>query len=231
MRKNYAIRCGSRTGSTLLCELLRSTNRCGKPEEYVNPSLIDGYRKEIGLPQDANMIAYRNKLFNKRSSENGVFGIKVVGITEQAANFENMEMKTSHWIRLYREDKILQAISRYKAWATNIWHRKPGVVVPSVPYSFKDIDWCLKEIVAEEKHFDDFFADKDHISISYEFDLLEDPEQTAIACLTYMDINIEDLPNFKSNGNLHRDRQSYEWQERYLKDVVWASYEDWHPQP
>jgi len=227
MKKKYAIRCGSRTGSTLLCELLRSTNRCGQPQEYANPELVSDYVREVGLDQSAGIAEYRNKLFNKKSTENEVFGIKVVGTTAQTDIFNEMDIKPTHWIRLHREDKILQAISRFKAWKTNIWHRGTKTKVPLVTYSFNDIDWCLREIEKEEAYFDEFFKDKDHISISYELDLLEEPEQTATACLVHMGISIDELPEFKPVGEIHRDEVSYEMRERYLKDVTRANYKNW----
>lgn len=229
MRKKYAIRCGSRTGSTLLCELLRSTNRCGFPREYANPELVNSYMQEVGLPQTASLQEYRNKLFNKRSTENEVFGIKVVGLIAQTRIFNQMEINPTHWIRIHREDKVLQAVSRYKAWKTNIWHRGAKTNAPLVPYSFSDIDWCLKEIIEEEAHFDDFFADKDHISISYEYDLVEEPEQTAVACLIHMGISIDELPEFKTASTIHRDDNSYTMRDKYLRDVVFADYESWRP--
>ena len=227
--KKYAIRCGSRTGSTLLCELLRSTNRCGYPQEYANSDMIRQYSEQIGLPSTASWKEYRNKLFNKRSTENSVFGIKVIGTTSQMLNFEAMDIKPTHWIRLHREDKILQAVSRYKAWKTNIWHRNHKTVVPPVPYDFGKIDWCLKEIIEEETEFNDFFADKDHISINYELDLVEDPEQTVVAVLTHMGISIEDVPELKSSRIIHRDESSYRMRDQYLKQAVWADYEEWRP--
>lgn len=229
MKKKYAIRCGSRTGSTLLCELLRSTNRCGNPQEFANPDMVSIYLEQLGLPTTASWQEYRNKLFNKMSTENEVFGIKVVGTTTQATNFEAMDINPTHWIRLHREDKVLQAVSRYKAWKTSIWHRDHVTIVPTVPYDFDKIDWCLKEIIQEEEHFDDFFADKDHISISYELDLVEDPEQTVVAILTHMGISIEEVPDLKSSKIIHRDSDSYEMRDRYLQEAVWVDYEEWRP--
>ena len=39
MKAKYAILCSSRSGSTHLCDLLKSTNRAGNPEEFFNKSL------------------------------------------------------------------------------------------------------------------------------------------------------------------------------------------------
>lgn len=217
MKSKYVIRCGSRTGSTVLCELLSGTNRCGNPQEYFNPSLIESYRRQLGVPIDAGFEEYKRVLLNKTATENRVFGTKIVGVGKQWTNYLDHNILPTHWIRIEREDKVLQAISRYKAWTTGKWSFKTGQKPPTeVDYSFFDIKWCLQEIEKEESEFDLFFQDKDHLRIKYEVDILENPEQTVVAILSYLNISIDDLPIVEPKSIIIRDEQSYVWKDRFL---------------
>ncbi len=196
--KKYAIVCGSRTGSTYLCNLLTGTNRCGYPQEYFN--------KDLKFPYD------KHELIKKYKTENDVWGVKVVGF-DQINSFYQSNIQISHWIWLYREDKVLQAISRYRAFATNGWHR----LTPTPEYSFKDIKWCLDEIEREEEFFADFFENKDYLKLQYEIDICENSEQTVISTLHYLHIKTDDLPRIVSVRN-NTELINYEWKIKFNEE-------------
>lgn len=224
MKTRYAIVCGSRSGSTYLCELLRSTNRCGNPQEFFNPALVSDYKRQLKLSQSADLMTYKHKVMNQFATANSVFGVKIVGCSEQLELFTASGLQPTHWIWLEREDKILQAISRYKAWKTNRWHKRIGDSYPAVEYSQKDIQWCLDEIYKEEEFFADFFSDKDHIKISYELDLCAEPDQTILACLAHMDINIDEIPELKSESVIVRNDEAETWKEWFIRDTHFENY-------
>src|SRR6187401_2384980 len=66
----YVIISTPRSGSTLLCRGLASTNLAGIPEEYFNPDLEDWARRRDGV----DPAAYVEWLLSERVSPNGVFG-------------------------------------------------------------------------------------------------------------------------------------------------------------
>ena len=90
--KKYAILCGSRTGSSYLCNLLRSTNRCGKPSEFFN--------LELDFP------SCKHKLIKKYKTENEVFGVKIVGMERgrSAAKYKAISViNNNHYIVFMRD--------------------------------------------------------------------------------------------------------------------------------
>ena len=221
MRK-YVIRCGSRTGSTYLCDLLRSTNRCGSPREYFNKTLEPMYRKELGVTDDTHIYEYRKSIVQKTKTENDVAGIKVVGVNEQWNALSRSGFDPKFWIRLYRKDILMQSISRYKAWKTDEWVTRnsegEAVQLELVQYDRSGLQWCLDEIRQEEEVLHKFFLDKEPLVIEYEEDLLDNPLQTVSSILEYMDINTDDLPDLGSSCKIRRTDRDEEWKQRFLKE-------------
>lgn len=218
--KKYVIYCGSRSGSSYLCELLRSTKRLGKPAEYFNDALIDGYRKCFGMPDDVSHRDYALSIIKNAITDNEIFGVKVVGHRAQMDAFRKSKIQPTHYIWLRREDVLLQAISRYKAWMNNKWDSSEESKKTNlhVVYDFKNIDWCVKEIEEENAFFERFFKDKEALEIWYEGDLCESPDQTVISILSYFGVSTEDLPFLSSKSVVLRDHKAEEWKHRYLRD-------------
>jgi len=212
MRK-YAIVCGSRSGSTYLCNLLNNTKRCGQPQEFFNHDMVPYFLKHLSLEQGCGYSLYKDRLIKKFSTENQVFGIKIVGL-KQWREVCRSKMNFTHWIHLSRKDQILQAISRYRAFKTNGWHRNTN----PPEYSFEGIKWCLEEIKDENFRFDNILHEKNKLEISYEDDLCVAPEQTVISILEFMNITVEELPYIKSFKK-ETDEINLVWKEKFLMEL------------
>lgn len=198
MRK-YAIVCGSRSGSTYLCKLLNSTNRCGRPEEYFNA--------DLRYTQD------RHELLKMYKTENDVFGVKIVGLS-QWANYLSSQLQISHWIWLRRDDEVLQAISRYIAYTTNGWHRD----VEPPAYSFSGIQWCLEEIRTENQFYQKMFEDTECLELSYERDVCDNPITTITSILTYLNINLEELGKFPATKKTS-NYINQQWKNKFNEEI------------
>ena len=211
MKSKYAIVCGSRSGSSYLCDLLKSTNRAGDPKEYFNTDLnFDHLRNGKG---------FIDSIVNGTKTENDVFGVKIVG-KNQLEKYVESSLDITHCILLTRSDSIDQAISRYKAWKTNIWHFKNGMTsMPNIEYSFGDIKWCLDEIIEENKFYKTLLKGTNHIEIVYEDDLLENPSQTIVCILEHLGISIEDLPELASTQIVFRNEQSRQWKSNFIQEI------------
>jgi len=209
MKNKYGIFCGSRCGSTHLCDLLKSTNRCGNPHEFLNPDLCEHWNNTFkgGGDYIQNMIQYG-------STENEVFGIKIVGI-KQHENYIMSGINLTDYIWLRRKDKLLQAISRYIAFTTGKWHYAKNETPKQIEYNRQGIDWCLKGIEEEELYFEKFFKNKNPTTVWYEDDLVSAPEQTVISLLTSLNIKTTDLPILKSEQRKIGDVNEF-WKSRYL---------------
>lgn len=206
--KKYSILCGSRTGSTFLCDLLKSTNRAGDPQEFFNKDVRPHFEK-------FNKKGYVDGIINNTKTENDVFGVKIVG-KDQWEAYRQSPLKITHYIWLYREDKVAQAVSRYKSWKTNKWHTNKPI---NTNYSFEDLKWCYDDILKEEEFYADFFKDKKHIKISYEKDLLANKDQTIRCILNHLDVNNNELPELKSSRTKISNYDSKMMELKFIKQL------------
>jgi LPS sulfotransferase NodH len=135
-----------RTGSTLLCSALERTGLVGVPLEYLLPRFLESGHRVLGAPhptqreqrrllfrrlrlqrewwgyreiEPASLPAYIAGLVSRRSSANGVFGLKVFWNhfqDAQAMGFHPSQLpQPVTWIHLDRRDRIAQSVSLVKA--------------------------------------------------------------------------------------------------------------------
>lgn len=129
VQQRYAILSSPRSGSTLLGRMLTETKMAGDPLEYFNPRLVLLERKRINNPS-LNLNAFIQQMEARRTSPNGVFGIKmhysqllsafqVKSPNQTVAGFLRNRMNKIIWIR--RRDRIGQAISQAIGLRTQMW--------------------------------------------------------------------------------------------------------------
>lgn len=126
INKKYIVLSTPRSGSTLLCSALHNSKLAGVPLEYFHYSLLD----KIGNPEKfrQTLNLYFQNLQYRRTSPNGVFGIKLHHLQydrlfgNDSHGFEFL-LKFDKFILTYRRDKILQAISSILAIENNVWSR------------------------------------------------------------------------------------------------------------
>jgi LPS sulfotransferase NodH/GT2 family glycosyltransferase len=137
VRSSYLICSNPRSGSWLLAEGLRATERAGRPEEYFNPSARATYLRQFGLGADVSPDHWLERVIDAGTTANGVFGAKVhrmhigellalvrdvtgdrqsVDAAVLAAAFPGLTLV--HHDRL---DRLGQALSWYRALATGRW--------------------------------------------------------------------------------------------------------------
>ena len=110
-----------RSGSSLLCELLCATGRAGAPTEFFDATLM----KEFSTAwQVESFEQYLDALLRKKTSPNGVFGVKVhygqfidaFGDADVTGLFPNLR-----FIYIRRQDHVRQAVSYARAEQTGQW--------------------------------------------------------------------------------------------------------------
>jgi LPS sulfotransferase NodH len=210
MKSKYTIVCGSRSGSTLLCDLLKSTKRAGDPQEFFNEELI----QDFGRFNKGD--GYVDGIINATKTENEVFGVKVVGCFDQLEGLLESKLKLTHYVYLERENKVAQAISRYKSWQTNKWHSNTPL---DVDYSYGDIKWCYDDILAEDIFLQKFIIGKNALRISYEKDLLNNREQTVRCILNHLGVSSKDLPELKTERVKISNYASKEMEKRFKEEL------------
>ncbi|MEM8585040.1 MAG: Stf0 family sulfotransferase [Bacteroidota bacterium] len=132
-----------RVGSTVLCQLLKDTQRAGNPQELFNVETENG----ISLTAHYGVKAYselRDKLWQIGCSPNGVMSCKDSLFTSRwqplVKQLAQLQNRSEHsfdavWgdlfpdcthVYLTRRDKLRQAVSWWKAIKSEIWHLKQG---------------------------------------------------------------------------------------------------------
>jgi LPS sulfotransferase NodH len=146
VRLRFLIMSQPRSGSTMLCSALRETGLAGFPTEYLTPQATESLPRPL-TPEV--LAAYLGDLDTRRTTANGVFGIKlhyghfkqffiVDGkITEQGQRFLH---SFSHVIRMRRQDKIAQAISLHMAARLDRWNSTDADRQGQQNYEFRSAD-------------------------------------------------------------------------------------------
>jgi len=128
IRMRYCILSSPRAGGTLLGRMLYETGQAGDPLEYFNLQLLQLARKQSGNPS-LSIFDFLRSMETRRTSPNGVFGIKVQfeqmlrAFDSEIPNETMIEFLRTHqclfWIR--RRNRLRQAISHAIAVHTNAW--------------------------------------------------------------------------------------------------------------
>lgn len=136
-RTRFLILSAPRTGSQMLCSALNASRLAGHPQEYLNGRYIALHEKEFRGGR-WSLDAYLADIARRRTSPNGVFGIKLhAGQFHQVFGKQPREGNTflksfNRWILTYRRRKLDQAISHLLANERNIWQSESDEPVPEV---------------------------------------------------------------------------------------------------
>jgi LPS sulfotransferase NodH len=221
-RISFIVCATPRCGSSLLCELLASTELAGAPTEFFDLEQMGEFQRLWGT---ATLDDYVEALFAKKTSPNGVFGIKThyhqlvdaFGAVEPFGRFPNL-----HLVYVRRLDRLRQAVSFARATQTEQWsslHKAP--VVPPT-YDREQIRLMLHWIEREEAAWEYLFGDSGAplYRVIYE-DFVESIEKTLIDVVRFLEIELP--PAFEvPEPTLHRqaDVLTEEWIARYLEEAA-----------
>ena len=126
-KKPYVIFFTPRSGSSYLAEVLAATKQLGQPEEFLNQDLAPLAIKHITETGHVtrHVIDYLSWIVTHRSSENGVFGLKLsYGCIEPLvrAGLDRVLLGAFTPITLVRKNILKQAVSLYVAVSTGLFH-------------------------------------------------------------------------------------------------------------
>src|SRR5215218_8101696 len=142
--RSYAL-CGTpRTGSTLLCSLLRSTGVLGRPESYFREPDEVSWAARFGLTTEGGRVrdyrAFVNAARSAGTSDNGVFGARIMwgslermveGLGRVPGKPDLLVLEEAlgplTFIHLRREDIAAQAVSWCRAEQTGYWQQGDGI--------------------------------------------------------------------------------------------------------
>ena len=233
---SYVICAVQRSGSSLLSEALKNTGLAGFPEEH----FLDGHLEDsewARLNHISTRADYVRLVFDKGTSPNGVFGVKIMWnyfhqmIDKLTAlpGYEGLRapelmtevFPTLHYLWMVRRDKVRQAVSWAKAAQTDIyaWHKGNAPIPKQEPsFDFTFIDNLYKLILEGEAGWQSFFdaCGVQPIKVIYE-GFIEDYEQTALRILDALKIPYpRDLQFGERRLQKQADALNDLWVEQYL---------------
>jgi LPS sulfotransferase NodH/glycosyltransferase involved in cell wall biosynthesis len=141
VKTSYLICTLPRSGSWLLAEGLRATGVAGRPEEYFWPAMRPLYLTDWGLPESTSPLEFLDRVIDEGTTENGVFGAKVhsvqladmIKVLRDATGSDlpvaALVKAVFPGLRLVwheRVDRVGQALSWYRALATDNWWHVEG---------------------------------------------------------------------------------------------------------
>jgi len=232
--KSYTIWFSVRTGSTLLCKALESTGVAGNPNEWLLPGQYD---------RNSNPVDIQKELWNKGTTDNGVFGLKfsmynpcfndTMEIFRKLPRAEDLHKDIDIWnnalpncrhIFMTRRNKVRLAVSWWRAIQSNEWGRlhgqKPMGTDLSDKYSFDAINHLLLEATMREAAIQELLSQASIVplTITYE-DFISDYSDTIYKIMDYLEIEYnKELKIAPPYYAKIADKVSEEWVRRFRQE-------------
>lgn|SRR5690606_1980027 len=229
-RKFLIIASTARSGSHMLGHALFATRGFGFPLEYFNPANFARWKAILGTK---NVVDTLQKLFGIRTSENGVFSLKIhYPQLAVIGGFRNLLQlfPDAYYVFLKRDDLVKQAVSYALALQTGIWISGQDPIGNARPeYNFELIHKCLGKIVRENSRW--IYAFQTH-GISYkeiEFGQIKNDIKDAILEIAdYAGVNIR--PSMTES--IHKTSEqggdlNASWVRRYLEEAKKRDFNDY----
>ena len=234
----YLICTSPRSGSTLLCTMLRATGCAGWPESYLHGESLADWAKGLDFPDTADFDA-----ICRVALENGRAGGDVFGARQQMHSFPLLlktlaEQRPEHrdrdrlegalgslrFVYLTRGDKLGQAISLLRAEQSGLWHRNAdGTVYEALPprrasgYDREAITTQGASFEADDAAWEAWFASEGIAPhrVAYEA-LAADPHGELARVLGFLDLDPAKARKVQVPLEKLADAQSEDWRARYL---------------
>lgn len=233
----YMICATPRTGSTLLCSLLKSSGVAGRPASYFNRHGLHNYARswELARPRDARIDdAYVEAAMAAGTTPNGVFAVRIMAETmpELIADLAVAGGRTDtselellrhrfgrlRFVHLSRRDVIGQAVSWAKSLQTHFWHPDeevlPGGREPQ--YDEEQISGLVTAIGQGEQQWRRWFAANDitPYEVVYE-DLAVDPPAVAQGILDHLGLTLPADRRLEVGYRKQADDVNADWTARF----------------
>lgn len=182
-----------RSGSHMLGHVLHATGAFGYPLEYAQPKNVSVWKKKLGVKDTQQTM---EKLLVRRSSENGVFGIKVHyrhldtlgGLTGLLQCFPD-----PHFVLLTRDDVMAQAVSLAIARQTGNWISGQNETDIEPEYRFSEIDDSLRRVVLANASWQYLLAANGLPTLPLRFsDVKNNTRQTIIDIARFMNVELDE---------------------------------------
>jgi LPS sulfotransferase NodH len=223
LRQSYIVASSMRSGSTFLCTALWQTGVLGAPWEYINS---DNELGNLKARYKASTFAeYLPRLLARRTSKNGVFGMKAhfhhfrAALEEYPPLLE--DLRPVSFVYIDRLDKLAQAVSMAKARQTKSWISLLPSDRPSPEYNrdliTKDLENAERQSHAWLNWFDK--NDVTPFTVTYE-DMLEDKDRVVRSIMEMLGV-LDDDPDVVALPPVSKqaDEANETWIARYKSET------------
>ena len=172
---SYIIASIQRSGTHLLCSILRSTGIAGSPEEYFLSKPGETWENRWGAP---SRVAYLQNVLRQNTGGNGVFGAvvmwsyfeRMLQLLQEIPAYKNLHgahllaavLGGPKYVWMRRRNHVEQAVSwaiacQTGVWAQNVDEKSQPHEIPR--FDFKVIDeWCNR-IAAHDEAWANYFRE------------------------------------------------------------------------
>jgi LPS sulfotransferase NodH len=237
---SYLICATPRTGSTLLCGLLESSEVAGHPASYFNRTTLAHYAEIWGLSgEQGDQIdaGFVEAALAVGRTSNQVFGGRVMAETLPelvdglAASTRgpvgtDLALLTQHFgrlkfIHLKRGDVVGQAVSWAKAQQTKFYHPHEGIVAPGAQepvYDQELITRLVTTIEHAETEWSAWFSDQGlaPLEMTYE-ELASDPLRAARRAIEYLGLTLPLGQRLAISHQRQADAVNADWVKRFAR--------------
>lgn len=216
----YLIASTQRSGSYFLSHLLHSSGQMGAPLEYLHPEHAEAWQSQLGADDFPTMI---HKLFERRTSPNGWFGIKAHWDHFEFGRQSGLDelIRFERFIRIERRDRIAQAVSLALARQTKAWlSMQEQICEPE--YQDHAIERAMHTLQRHSRNWDAWAAAAGvkPVQVYYE-DLVAEPLETVNRILREFGLTpMTSLPPVATARQASGVNQ--EWKRRYLSPTARA---------
>jgi trehalose 2-sulfotransferase len=227
LRKSYIVASSYRSGSNYLCWELWRTGVLGAPVEFLNP--YDALPVLMNRFKASSPSDYISKLVARRSSKNGVFGLKTHShhfeafLKQYPLLLEALSPVT--FIHINRRNKLAQAVSMAKALQTDFWTSRIESERPPVHYDRELIAKCLEEVELQELKWPQWFAAHNitPFQVLYE-ELIADSAKVVRGIVELLGVENDEpdevhVPPMNRQG----DGTNREWIDRFKREALTAN--------
>lgn len=228
-RSRYLIAMTPRSGSSFLCDMMTKSRRFGAPGEALNEAFIPKILKSVpGRSPDE----YLRNFCRAKKTPNGVAGLKTSWFqfrNFKAAMEDEAYLSGFRYIYLFRRDIAAQAVSLYKATAsqvfhTNIAHSEHALAkLAALKYDYAAIDMWRNHIAEQERGWQQYFHARRifPLCLSYE-DMGPDVLGTMQRIATFVGVDPKNVarPDSPSVFEKIGDAQNLEWARRYEQEAL-----------
>ncbi len=241
--------CGTpRTGSTLLCNLLTSTGRAGRPNSFYRRQNIREWAEGWRVPEPAQIgeaafeAAYLKAAIEAGTNGTPLFGFRLMGENRgelleildrlfpgRTTDKDRFQQAFGRllYVHLSRTDKLDQAISLEKARQSGLWHRAPDgselerLSPPKEPvYDFGALRQQVAELEQLDRAWETWFDEQgiEPHRITYD-ELSADPAGALIRMFEALGVPAPDRSSVRPGVAKLADDVSAEWAQRYRNDT------------